>query len=243
MSLGRTSSLRACSLIPSTTSLQSSFLPSAALGRCSAYARDAVARALQKLPAPSLDLLILSCFGVTFDADEDEEEDTCAGAAEEDARQQLDKMPEELHAEGVVDQLGLPEFCSDPAARRNAAVAGPHQCARLMRGARVACLRQGRGCPAPNAQRLHQHPARRHHPRAAGCVAEGRGIAGCGWQAAAPGRYVSSRSGSSSAQRWCKIAASSSRTRATVQWPRSMTMLILYPSTRTRNRVEYDSLR
>ena len=100
------------------------FLPSTTLARRGAHARDAVERVLRELRAPSLDLLILSFPGVTFDADDDDADDD-ADASNEDPcpssgeAQALDEMLppwralEELYAQGVVGQLGLAEFSSE----------------------------------------------------------------------------------------------------------------------------------
>ena len=102
------------------------FLPSTTLACRGAHARDAVARVLRELGAPSFDLLILSLPGVTFDADDDDDADAddadtgreppCPNSGEAQA---LDEMLppwralEALHAQGVVGQLGLAEFSSE----------------------------------------------------------------------------------------------------------------------------------
>ena len=93
------------------------FLPSTNIsGRC-AHTQEAIGLVLKELHVPSIYLLIVSFPGVSFDADDDEDEDI--GNNQEQEREHLDEMVktwktlEQLHAQGVVAQIGLAEFGSE----------------------------------------------------------------------------------------------------------------------------------
>lgn len=88
------------------------FLPdSTASERCK-HAKEAVNMVLRELHTESIDLLIVSFPGVSFDADDEEEnEDSQDGEAEDlDAMIQTWRALEHLHHEGIARQIGLAEF-------------------------------------------------------------------------------------------------------------------------------------
>ncbi|MCJ1254958.1 hypothetical protein MMC24_002774 [Lignoscripta atroalba] len=93
------------------------FLPSTdALAR-SRHTQEAISLVLKELHVPSIDLLIVSFPGVSFDADDEgDEEIENDGISEGD---DLDDMAEtwraleSLHAKGLVAQIGLAEFGSE----------------------------------------------------------------------------------------------------------------------------------
>ena len=87
--------------------------------RC-AHTREAISLVLKELAVPSIDLLIVSFPGISFDADDDGEEESYS--EDEDNNEEADPMDtmvgtwrtlEKLHHEGVIAQLGLSEFGSD----------------------------------------------------------------------------------------------------------------------------------
>ena len=91
------------------------FLPSTALECRGVHARDAIDCVLRDLRMPSLDLLIVSFPGVTFDADDEDEGNTEDADGAEEARHSDEmirawRVLEELHDQGKVRQLGLAEF-------------------------------------------------------------------------------------------------------------------------------------
>ena len=92
------------------------FLPSTEPSKCFSHSQEAVSLVLKELHAPSIDLLIISFPGISFDADDDEDENV--EDAEEEARK-LEEMIEtwraleELHDNGIVAQIGLAEFGSE----------------------------------------------------------------------------------------------------------------------------------
>ncbi|KAF1815249.1 glutamate-cysteine ligase modifier subunit [Eremomyces bilateralis CBS 781.70] len=85
--------------------------------RC-AHTREAIALVLKKLRVSTIDLLIVSFPGITFDADdEDEEEPLQNGVADDDAtRAEVDmvsqtwRILEQLYEDGSIKSLGLSEF-------------------------------------------------------------------------------------------------------------------------------------
>jgi glutamate--cysteine ligase regulatory subunit len=91
-------------------------LPSASNCTHCVHTEDAVSLVLRELNVPSIDLLIISFPGISFDADDDEDE-----ALESDERETafIDEMIETwrcletLHEKGVVAQMGLSEFGSE----------------------------------------------------------------------------------------------------------------------------------
>lgn len=105
------------------------FLPNKPASCRCAQTREAVGLVLKELHVPSIDLLIVSYPGISFDAededDNDTEETTNKSAMEEaelsaDARaEDVDTMIktwqclEELHDEGVIGRIGVSEFGTD----------------------------------------------------------------------------------------------------------------------------------
>ncbi|MCJ1390569.1 hypothetical protein MMC18_003429 [Xylographa bjoerkii] len=93
------------------------FLPSTRTSENSLHTQEAISLVLKELHVPSIDLLIVSFQGVSFDADDDEDEEI-----EGDQNQETEHLNdmietwrtlEELHAKGVVAQIGLAEFGSE----------------------------------------------------------------------------------------------------------------------------------
>lgn len=83
------------------------FLPGTSLSKRHKYAEEAVGLVLQELHVPSIDLLIISFPGVSFDADDEQEQD-----AADDIGSMLEtwRALEQLHADGLVLQIGVSEF-------------------------------------------------------------------------------------------------------------------------------------
>ncbi|KAI9792688.1 MAG: hypothetical protein M1816_001787 [Peltula sp. TS41687] len=106
------------------------YLPDVCPKRRCAQTKEAVALVLKELKVPSIDLLILSFPGVTFDPDPEEESvgrggcgggssdgaSTTSGSADTTDVEELDSMvktwtaAEELHAKGIISKLGVSEF-------------------------------------------------------------------------------------------------------------------------------------
>jgi glutamate--cysteine ligase regulatory subunit len=92
------------------------FLPTTDVSKPGAHAEDAINLVLRELRVPSIDLLIISFPGITFDAD-DEELDEPDG--QPPASPALDEMIltwrtlEALHKNGTIRQIGLSEFGSE----------------------------------------------------------------------------------------------------------------------------------
>ncbi|MCJ1286850.1 hypothetical protein MMC26_006196 [Xylographa opegraphella] len=93
------------------------FLPSTRTSESSLHTQEAISLVLRELHVPSIDLLIVSFQGVSFDADDDEDEDI-----EGDQNQETEHLNdmietwralEKLHTKGVVAQIGLAEFGSE----------------------------------------------------------------------------------------------------------------------------------
>lgn len=91
------------------------FLPgTSATDRCK-HANEAITLVLQELHVPSIDLLIISFPGVSFDADDEEEEDELESGHDSEG-EDLDAMIEawraleDLHSKGIAMQIGLAEF-------------------------------------------------------------------------------------------------------------------------------------
>lgn len=94
------------------------FLPhTSATERCR-HTQEAIDLVLRELHMPSIDLLIVSFPGVSFDADDEDEEEpqwSQDGEGEEDlgAMVEIWKALECLHDKGTVKQIGLSEFGSE----------------------------------------------------------------------------------------------------------------------------------
>jgi len=96
------------------------YLPGIPSSRRCRHTRDAIELVLKELSVSSIDLLIVSYPGVSFDADDDGEEE--ASVDEEDSGNSEDEgfeaqiktwqVLEALHEKGTISQLGLSEFSS-----------------------------------------------------------------------------------------------------------------------------------
>lgn len=92
------------------------FLPNVPPSRRCQHTREAIALVLKELHVDSIDLLIVSFPGISFDADDDGEENTTDENSEADDMDtilQTWRTLESLHEEGAISQLGLAEFGSD----------------------------------------------------------------------------------------------------------------------------------
>ena len=94
------------------------FLSDISSSNRSRHAQEAVELVLQELHVPSIDLLIVSFPGVSFDADDegDQEGSECrdSGKAEDiDSMIETWRALEKLHSEGIALQIGVSEFGSD----------------------------------------------------------------------------------------------------------------------------------
>ncbi|MCJ1351641.1 MAG: hypothetical protein MMC33_001625 [Icmadophila ericetorum] len=93
------------------------FLPSTKISARSAHTGEAIFLVLKELHVKSIDLLIVSFAGITFDADDDEDEEVDNNSGQEsenlDDIMQTWKTMEQLHAAGTVSQIGLAEFGSE----------------------------------------------------------------------------------------------------------------------------------
>lgn len=98
------------------------FLPGTSLSKRYKYAQEAVALVLQELHVSSIDLLIVSFPGVSFDADDEEGQEE-SGTCEQDVADDIESMVEtwrafeQLHADGLVLQIGVSEFGSERLAK------------------------------------------------------------------------------------------------------------------------------
>ena len=88
------------------------FLPNTSASQRCKHTKEAVNLVLRELHMESIDLLIVSFPGVSFDADDEEEdEDLRTGEGEDlDAMIQTWRALEHLKAEGIAVQIGLAEF-------------------------------------------------------------------------------------------------------------------------------------
>lgn len=88
------------------------FLPSTSSSKRCRHAEEAIDLVLKELHMDSIDLLIVSFPGVSFDADdEDEDEDLQGGESDDlDAMVQTWRALEHLHSQGIAKQIGLAEF-------------------------------------------------------------------------------------------------------------------------------------
>ena len=95
------------------------YLPNIPASRRSKHTQEAVDLVLRELHVPSIDLLIVSFPGVSFDAEDEEEggDDLQDGVKDEaedfDAMIETWRPLEELHSRGIVAQIGLAEFGSE----------------------------------------------------------------------------------------------------------------------------------
>jgi len=95
------------------------YLPGIPASRRCEHTSEAIALVLKQLGVESIDLLIVSFPGVSFDADDDGEE----GLSDGDTERELENMVqtwrtlESLHDNGVIAQLGLAEFGSERLAK------------------------------------------------------------------------------------------------------------------------------
>lgn len=94
------------------------YLPGAAVKDRARYTRDAVQLVLKELRVPSIDLLIVSFPGMSFEGDcewEADRRNSVQGNDDEEVASWV--VLEELYNEGVVKRLGLAEFGSEKLAR------------------------------------------------------------------------------------------------------------------------------
>jgi glutamate--cysteine ligase regulatory subunit len=94
------------------------YLPGADVRDRPRHTKDAVNLVLRELGVQSIDLLIVSFPGMSFDGDCEWEADKKNSAQGNDA-EEIESWPvlEELHSQGVVKRLGLSEFGSEKLAR------------------------------------------------------------------------------------------------------------------------------
>ncbi|KIW87244.1 uncharacterized protein Z519_12147 [Cladophialophora bantiana CBS 173.52] len=108
------------------------FLPGIPSTRRCRHTREAISMVLKELGIHTIDLLIVSYPGVSFDADDEEEEDVeeaevasarenqsdASGESQDlDAQVKTWRVLESLYDEGVISQLGVSEFSSERLAR------------------------------------------------------------------------------------------------------------------------------
>ncbi|KAJ9605416.1 hypothetical protein H2200_010073 [Cladophialophora chaetospira] len=102
------------------------FLPGIPSSRRCRHTKEAIDLVLKELGVDSIDLLIVSYPGVSFDADDEEDEDLSADedqSAGSDGSEGLEaqvktwQVLESLHEKGIIAQLGLSEFSSDRLAK------------------------------------------------------------------------------------------------------------------------------
>ena len=89
------------------------FLPTTDISKQSSHAEEAIDLVLKELQVPSIDLLIISYPGVTFDADDEtlEERDTQDLASSDLSEMLLTwKTLERLQRKGIINQIGVSEF-------------------------------------------------------------------------------------------------------------------------------------
>lgn len=98
------------------------YLPGIPPSRRCTHTKEAISLVLQELGVESIDLLIVSYPGISFDADDDTEDEFSAdedGSAESEGAQGMEtmvrtwKVLESLHEKGVINQLGISEFSSN----------------------------------------------------------------------------------------------------------------------------------
>ena len=90
------------------------FLPTTRTSERCAHTREAISLVLKELHAPSIDLLIVSFPGISFDADDEDEDeslvDDCAEAQRFEDMVGTWQALEKLHSDKVVAQIGVAEF-------------------------------------------------------------------------------------------------------------------------------------
>jgi glutamate--cysteine ligase regulatory subunit len=92
------------------------FLPSTNNSQRCEHTQEALALVLKELHVPSIDLLIVSFQGVSFDADDDEDEELEDDTKETEHLNEMVKTwqtLEHFHEKGVVGHIGLAEFSSE----------------------------------------------------------------------------------------------------------------------------------
>lgn len=94
------------------------FLPNTSASERSAHTEEAILMVLKELRISSIDLLIGSFAGVSFDADDEEDTESSEEGSSKDLEDTENIIEtwrafERLHAEGVVLQIGLAEFGSE----------------------------------------------------------------------------------------------------------------------------------
>lgn len=95
------------------------YLPGVPTSRRCEHTREAIDLVLKELHVQSIDLLIVSFPGVSFDADDDGEEDTSNSENESELQSMVQTWQtlECLHERGTISQIGLAEFDSQRLAR------------------------------------------------------------------------------------------------------------------------------
>ena len=98
------------------------YLPGIPVSRRCEHTKEAIDLVLKELGVDNIDLLIISYPGVSFDADDDGEEELSvheddSGNSDEsqglDAQVKTWRVLESLHEQGIINQLGLSEFSSE----------------------------------------------------------------------------------------------------------------------------------
>jgi len=95
------------------------FLPNTSGAQRCLHAQEAIALVLRELHMPSIDLLIVSFPGVSFDADDEEEEEDQPNWTQNGESEDLNAMVETwkalecFHEKGLAIQIGLSEFGSE----------------------------------------------------------------------------------------------------------------------------------
>ncbi len=102
------------------------YLPGIPVSRRCAHTNEAISLVLKELGVKTIDLLIVSYPGISFDADDDVDEDLSEdenGSEDSEGSNNMETMVqtwrtlESLHDQGVIDQLGVSEFGSDRLAK------------------------------------------------------------------------------------------------------------------------------
>ncbi len=94
------------------------YLPNVPASRRCKHTEEAISLVLKELHVPSIDLLIVSFPGISFDADDEGEEleedlDGTRETEQTDSMAETWRTLEALHAKGTIAQLGLAEFGSE----------------------------------------------------------------------------------------------------------------------------------
>lgn len=98
------------------------YLPGIPPSRRCVHTKEAINLVLRELGVDSIDLLIASYPGVSFDADDNSEgsDDDCEGTGDDGGLEsmiQTWKVLEELHEQGVIGKLGVSEFSAERLAK------------------------------------------------------------------------------------------------------------------------------